>query len=203
MTSFDDKTDAEVVALYGQVMSELHRRGVVRSGNNPIGDMAKTIIADYYGVTPQPPNNKSFDVLAPDGTKIKVKALRRTKPSRKGLSPLRTLDFDFVASACTELTRSQRRALGASDRRTQPATLLTQIARDVRAPVGTGGQLLQHAWAVARRGAGEIAATVLALDPYDSETAKMWINRWGFHDSAGPGPGGDEHRLWIPLASSS
>jgi hypothetical protein len=97
MSRLDDKTDAEVVALYGQVMSELHRRGVVRSGNNPIGDMAETIIADYYGVIPQPPNNKSFDVLAPDGTKIEVKALRRTKPSRKGLSPLRTLDFDFVA----------------------------------------------------------------------------------------------------------
>ncbi len=107
------------------------------------------------------------------------------------------------ASASTELTRSQRRALGASDRRTQPATLLTQIARDVRAPDGTGAQLLQHAWALARRSAGEIAATVLALDPYHSETAQMWINRWGFHDSAGPGPGGHEHRLWIPLASAS
>jgi hypothetical protein len=80
-----------------------------------------------------------------------------------------------------------------------PATLLTQIARDIRAPAGTGGLLLQHAWAVARRGAGEIAATMLALDPYDSDTAEMWINRWGFRDSAGPGPGGDEHRLWIPL----
>ena len=40
---------------------------------------------------------------------------------------------------------------------------------------------------------------MLALDPYDSDTAEMWINRWGFRDSAGPGPGGDEHRLWIPL----
>jgi hypothetical protein len=83
------------------------------------------------------------------------------------------------------------------------ATLLTQIARDVRAPDGTGAQLLQHAWALARRSAGEIAATVLALDPYDSQTAQMWINRWGFRDSAGPGPGGHERRLWIPLASSA
>ncbi len=111
----------------------------------------------------------------------------------------RLLGFYALASASTELTRSQRRALGASERRTQPATLLTQIARDIRAPAGTGGVLLQHAWAVARRGASEIAATMLALDPYDSDTAEMWINRWGFRDSAGPGPGGDEHRLWIPL----
>jgi hypothetical protein len=111
----------------------------------------------------------------------------------------RLLGFYALASGATELTRSQRRALGAGDRRTQPATLLTQIARDVRAPAGTGGRLLQHSWAVARRAAGVIAATVLALDPYDTQTAEMWIKRWGFHDSAGPGPGGHEHRLWIPL----
>ncbi len=115
----------------------------------------------------------------------------------------RLLGFYALASGATELTRSQRRALGASDRRTQPATLLTQIARDVRAPAGTGGQLLLHAVALARRAAQEIAATMLALDPHDSETAKMWIDRYGFRDSAGPGPGGHEHRLWIPLASSS
>jgi len=111
--------------------------------------------------------------------------------------------FYALASGATELTRSQRRALGASDRRTQPATLLTQIARDIRAPDGTGSQLLQHAWAIAQRGADEIAATVLAVDPYDSQTAEMWVNHWGFHDSAGPGPGGQEQRLWIPLASAS
>jgi hypothetical protein len=109
------------------------------------------------------------------------------------------LGFYALASASTELSRSQRQELGGSERRTQPATLLTQIARDIRAPAGTGGVLLQHAWAVARRGAGEIAATMLALDPYDSDTAEMWTGRWGFRDSAGPGPGGDEHRLWIPL----
>jgi hypothetical protein len=111
----------------------------------------------------------------------------------------RLLGFYALASGSAELTVSQRRELGGSDRRTQPATLLSQIARDIRAPAGTGGQLLQHAWAVARRGAGEIAATMLALDPYDSDTAEMWKNRYGYGESAGPGPGADERRLWIPL----
>lgn len=115
------------------------------------------------------------------------------------LSDGRLLGFYALASGSAELTRSQRRELGGSDRRTQPATILTQIARAHSSPSGTGAQLLQHAWAVALRGATEIAATVLALDPYDSQTAEMWINRWGFHKSAGPGPGGHEHRLWLPL----
>src|ERR1019366_10133907 len=97
MTDLDSKTDAELITQYGEMMSALHRRGIVRSGNNPIADMAERVIADYYGVAPLPPNNKSFDIEARDGTKIEVKALRRTKPSRRGLSPLRILAFDYLA----------------------------------------------------------------------------------------------------------
>jgi hypothetical protein len=48
-------------------MSELHRRGIVRSGNNPIADMAERVIADYFGVDPEPPNNKSYDVVTKTG----------------------------------------------------------------------------------------------------------------------------------------
>jgi len=99
---FGKRTDAQMVALYGEVMSELLRRGVVHSGNNPIADMAESLIADYYGVAPEPPNNRSYDVKTKDGTRIQVKALRRTKPSRRGLSPLRTLDFDYVAAVIFE-----------------------------------------------------------------------------------------------------
>src|ERR1700730_14403643 len=95
--TLETRTDAELIALYGDAISALQERGIVRSNNNPIAGMAERIIADYYGVEPQPPNNKSFDVLSPAGTRIEVKALRRTKPSRSGLSPLRTLDFDYVA----------------------------------------------------------------------------------------------------------
>lgn len=101
--SLSNSTDAELVALYGEVMGELHRRGVVRSGNNPIADMAETVIADYYGVQPEPPNSPSFDVKASDGTRIQVKALRKTQKSRRGLSPLRTFEFDYVAAVIFEI----------------------------------------------------------------------------------------------------
>lgn len=95
--------DRALVALYGEVMSELLRREIVRSGNNPIGDMAERVVADYYGVEPAPPNERAFDVRTKEGTRIQVKALRRTKPGRSGLSPLRDLDFEFVAIVIFEL----------------------------------------------------------------------------------------------------
>lgn len=109
------------------------------------------------------------------------------------------LGFYALASGSAELTVSQRRELGGSGRRTQPATILTQIARARTAPSGTGAQLLQHALALARRGATDIAATMLALDPHDPDTTEMWTTRYGFRESAGPTAGAGEPRLWIGL----
>jgi hypothetical protein len=103
MTSFKKKSDGQMVALYGEVIGELHRRGIVRSGNNPIADLAETVVADYFGVEPEPPNQKSYDVKTKDGKRIQVKALRRTKSTRRGLSAIRTLGFDYVAMVIFEL----------------------------------------------------------------------------------------------------
>jgi hypothetical protein len=102
VTKLAKRSDAQLVALYGEVMHELHRRGVVHSGNNPIADMAERVVADYYGVDPEPPNTKSYDVLTPDGTRVQVKALRRTRASRRNLSALRTFDFDLLAAVVFE-----------------------------------------------------------------------------------------------------
>lgn len=113
----------------------------------------------------------------------------------------RILGYYALASGSAELTVSQRRELGDSDRRTQPATILTQIARERSSPPGTGAQMLEHALAIARRAASEIAATMLALDPHDADTTDMWIRRYGFRESAGPAAGAHEPRLWIRLTS--
>lgn len=102
MPDLADRTDGQLVALYGEVMHELHRRGVVHSGNNPIADMAERVVADYYGVKPEPPNTKSYDVVTPEGVSVQVKALRHTRSSRRNLSALRTLDFDILAAVVFE-----------------------------------------------------------------------------------------------------
>src|SRR4051794_29305934 len=83
-------------------MHELHRRGVIHSGNNPIADMAERVIADYYGVEPEPPNTKSYDIVTSANVRIQVKALRRTRASRRNLSALRTLEFDVLAAVVFE-----------------------------------------------------------------------------------------------------
>lgn len=45
-----------------------------------------------------PPNEPSYDVLAADGRRLQVKALRRSQKGRTTLSPLRGHDFDAVVA---------------------------------------------------------------------------------------------------------
>lgn len=98
MSQFDELSDNELIAHYGKVMAALLKRGIVRSANQPIADIAERIVGDHYGVEPEPPNSKAVDIVAPDGTRVQVKALRHTKAGRSRLSAIRSLDFDVLAA---------------------------------------------------------------------------------------------------------
>lgn len=98
MSQFDELSDDELIAHYGQVMAALLGRGIVHSANQPIADIAERLVGDHYGVEPEPPNSKAVDVVASDGTRVQVKALRQTKAGRSRLSAIRSLDFDVLAA---------------------------------------------------------------------------------------------------------
>jgi len=98
VTHLGPLNDEELIALWGEVMATMLERGIVHSGNNPIADIAERLVADHYGVGTEPPNQKGFDVKTPDGERVQVKALRRTKPGRNRLSAIRSLEFDILAA---------------------------------------------------------------------------------------------------------
>jgi len=95
---FDHLSDDELIGEYGRVMAELLARGIVHSANNPIADIAERLVADHFGVEPESPNSKAVDVITADGTRVQVKALRRTKAGRNRLSAIRSVDFDLLAA---------------------------------------------------------------------------------------------------------
>ena len=66
---------AQLRALYGEVLATLHEIGAVRNFNSPTGDIAEQLVAEYYGGTVAPNNQKSFDVLVGDH-RLQVKARR-------------------------------------------------------------------------------------------------------------------------------
>lgn len=82
----------ELLALWASVLRELRERGVVRTFNNPIGDIAEQLVAVHYGGERGSFSQKTWDVRVGDEL-LQVKALRRTgSRSRRNLSPVRSDD---------------------------------------------------------------------------------------------------------------
>lgn len=109
--------------------------------------------------------------------------------------------FYALASGQAVLTTKRRAEVGVR-LRTQPAVILTWVAKSAQHQFD-GSQLIEDAVFEALKAAEHVAATVLALDPFDAETAEMWRARYGFVDSAENGPGRDLPRLVIPLRRSA
>ncbi len=84
-------------SLYRAILSELKRRGVMRTENAPVGDYAEYLVATALGGQLAPNSEKSWDVLGDDGEKLQVKARVVSSPAEPGqlqLSPFRSFAFD-------------------------------------------------------------------------------------------------------------
>ena len=71
---------------------ELLRRGIVRSRNAPLGDVAERIVWLARGGILEPPSTKSHDVTTPNGDRIQVKARIMAGNGGK-FSQFRSFDF--------------------------------------------------------------------------------------------------------------
>lgn len=101
MPDLTQLTAAELLALHAKVGEELRARGVVRSANNPTGDLAEHLFCTAFGWTQAPNSERGYDATGPDGMRIQIKGRRvhRRNPSRQ-LSAIRDLageHFDVLA----------------------------------------------------------------------------------------------------------
>lgn len=91
---------SELLASYREVLAELRRREIVRTGNAPTGDYAETLVKVAFNGELAPNSEKSWDVLTPDGEKLQVKSRLLddpTKSKQRQLSPIRSWGFDYLA----------------------------------------------------------------------------------------------------------
>jgi hypothetical protein len=88
-------TDREVFATWVAAMTELRRRGIIRSDNTPTGDYAEWLVASRLGLVLEANSQSGYDAIGPDGVRYQIKARRlaTTKSSRQ-LSTIRNLDKD-------------------------------------------------------------------------------------------------------------
>src|SRR4051812_43087702 len=82
---------------WGAIMRELRARDIIRTNNNPVGDIAEAIVAEHYAGERGSFAQAGWDVRTPQGERIQVKAMRQTAGSkRRNLSPIRDNDYDSV-----------------------------------------------------------------------------------------------------------
>ena len=88
---------SELLRDWGAIMRELRVRDVIRTNNNPVGDIAEAIVAEHYHGTRGSFVQAGWDVKTDDGELIQVKALRQLPGGkRRNLSPIRDSDYSCV-----------------------------------------------------------------------------------------------------------
>lgn len=89
-------TVGELLAQYRDVLAELRARGLVRTKNAPFGDLAEHCASLVYRGELAPNSTAFYDLVAPGGMRVQVKARQITVKGHQSLpfSPLRSLEFD-------------------------------------------------------------------------------------------------------------
>ncbi|HET7060194.1 MAG TPA: hypothetical protein VFH99_02665 [Candidatus Saccharimonadales bacterium] len=78
-------------------MRQLRALGVIRTNNNPVGDIAEAIVCDHFKGERASFSQKGWDVKTPSGERIQVKSRRETPDSTPTvLSPISEDEYDSV-----------------------------------------------------------------------------------------------------------
>lgn len=100
MDNLHTRSIAELLAHHTMIMAELRRRGVLRSANNPTGDLAEYLFCAAFSWAQENNSAKAFDATDGDGTRYQIKGRRIHRRNRsRQLSAIRDLGgFDILAA---------------------------------------------------------------------------------------------------------
>lgn len=101
MIDLFDLAPKELLSLHTRVADELRNRGIVRSSNNPTGDLAEYLFCKAFHWKQDSNSNANVDAKGTDGTRYQIKGRRITRNNKsRELSAIRDFDgehFDFLA----------------------------------------------------------------------------------------------------------
>lgn len=109
---FRDATVAELLALHSQLLEELRERGVLRSANNPTGDLAEFLFCKAFGWDQAGNSAKSYDATDVKNTRFQIKGRRlHLRNKSRQMSAIRDLDgFDVLAAVLFDESYKVKRA---------------------------------------------------------------------------------------------
>ena len=70
---------AELLALHARVAEELRNRSILRSWNNPTGDLAEYLFCKAFSWTQAGNSNRNVDAIGPDGVRYQIKGRRMSR----------------------------------------------------------------------------------------------------------------------------
>lgn len=112
LMDFRDATVAELLALHSQLLEELRERGVLRSANNPTGDLAEFLFCKAFGWDQAGNSAKSYDATDVKNTRFQIKGRRlHLRNKSRQMSAIRDLDgFDVLAAVLFDESYKVKRA---------------------------------------------------------------------------------------------
>ena len=93
-------TESELLRMHAGVIDELNRRGVVRTGNNPIGDYTEWLVCNRLCLKLEPNSWASYDGVDSNEVRYQIKGRRSKRlTGNVQLSVIRNLEtngFDYL-----------------------------------------------------------------------------------------------------------
>lgn len=93
MTDLASKTPIELLRLHSDVISELQRRDIVRTQNNPIGDYTEWLVCKCLDLQIEGNSRAGFDATDSAGLRYQIKG-RRSADKNIQFSAIRNLEQD-------------------------------------------------------------------------------------------------------------
>jgi hypothetical protein len=95
-----DASTRSLLALHSSILEELRSRGILRTANNPTGDLAEHLFCKTFGWKQEGNSSKSFDAVDANGVRYQIKGRRlHSRNTSRQLSAIRDLDgFDVLAA---------------------------------------------------------------------------------------------------------
>jgi hypothetical protein len=97
---FEGKPTSELLKMHASIMEELRTRNILRSANNPTGDLAEYLFCAAFGWDQASNSVKGFDATDAAGVRYQVKGRRMHHRNKsRQLSAIRDLEgFDVLAA---------------------------------------------------------------------------------------------------------
>jgi hypothetical protein len=164
-----ERPTSDLLRLYGQILTELRTREIIRSENSPVGDYAEYLVARAFGFRLVANSSIGYDAIGDDGVRYQVKGRRITPWNRsRQLGAIRGLSgatdpFDALVAVLFDPDMAVTKAV------MMPIAAVKAVAREQ--PHVNGWRLVLTDAVLQRADIRDVTSEVRAAEDQDRDSA--------------------------------